>query len=126
MSADQVVEWVLKALPWLVSIIVFLMGREIKRNEEVVRERATALQHLLEEKAEAFDRLIDERFAARDQQIAHASDAANKVMEKINTLTPDVAVIKADSADLHKRYRRLSDLVDKLVLQVERRERPRA
>lgn len=137
MPSEQVIEWVLKAILGLISVFVFLLGRDLKRSDEQMKERAVALQELLEDKALAFDRLIDERFDARDQQIAalgarltdagkRASDAADKVMEKINPLTLDVAVMKADTSELHKRHHTLSNLVMGLVAKVERLEHPRA
>ena len=111
MSGDQAIEWILKAVMGLVSLFVFLLGRDLKRSETAIQDRAVWLQALMEEKATAFDRLIEERFADRDRRLnaiqgtmearfdragQKTSDEANRIMAKMNEFEHRLTLLERD------------------------------
>ena len=90
---EQAIEWALRAVIGLVTIMVTLLGRDLKRSEAVVHERAEAV---MKETMLQFA-LRDQRLDSIDQRIEHAR----------TTSSEDASRVTVKMADLSERLVRL-------------------
>ena len=96
-TVDHLVEWGLKAVMGLIAIMVTLLGRDLKRSEALVHERA---ESLMKETLLQFE-LRDQRLAVLEQRVDRASskssEEASRVMVKMADLSERLVRLEARS-----------------------------
>ena len=94
---DQAIEWALRVVMGLVTMMVALLGRDLKRSEALVHERAEAL---IKETLLQFE-LRDQRLATLEQRLDRAasksSEEASRVMVKMADLSERLVRLEARS-----------------------------
>lgn len=96
MPADsQLIDWGLKAVMGLVSVFVFLLGRDVKRSEEMISAKATAVQQEFRLELQLRDQRLDAIEHRQNRAGQKASDEADRVTVKVADLDHRLVVVEA-------------------------------
>lgn len=95
----QLIDWVLKAVMGLVSIFVFLLGRDVKRSEDAIAGNMNRVHSELALELQLRDQRLDAIEQRLDRAGQKSSDEASRIMTKAADLEHRLTILETHHDD---------------------------